>query len=48
MAKLTDEEKAARAEARAKECAICAALDAEDQHRRSAEARERWTARGCG
>jgi hypothetical protein len=47
MATLTDEETAVRAEARAKEPAICAALDGEDHHRHSAETRERWTARGC-
>lgn len=46
MAKLTDEEKAARAAARAQARAMQSALDAEDQHRRSTEARERWDREG--
>ena len=46
MAKLTDAEKAARAVARAQARAMQAALDAEDRHRRSTEAHERWEREG--
>ena len=46
MPQLTNEEKAARAAARAQARAMQAALDAEDQHRRSTEARERWEREG--
>ena len=46
MAKLTNEEKAARAAARAQARVMQAALDAEDQHRRTTEASERWDREG--
>lgn len=46
MAKMSEEEKAARAEARALSRARTLALDAEDQHKRSTRARGRWEAEG--
>ncbi len=46
MAKMSEKEKASRAEVRALSRARTLALDAEDQHKRSTRARGRWEAEG--